>query len=874
MTMAPIVRFTFVLVFGLAYHVECFGSSRLRESPISRLNRFPVPSASRTRGTGGTQTVIFVSPPSVRKSVDVGDSQTDGSDESKKPTDNEEESFLSDVDARVLREMLSESKLDLETEDDIRKLLERGFTKKRVDFASPGKQQEPKKDSVFESTLFKTFAETKLWQAISAKTSDFFESTKLWLENKIERDVKTIAALGMFAWDRVVRDVARALPATAATAVPKIFIFSNTSSLAQKSIFLLGNVSSFSSTTESTAESLRQELNRPADEIKQVSEAIWDILSGRATDGSPTVDSGRALRTVAKAGVTNMADRQRRAFRQQRKKREQESLVQGIQKLPGSMADVAHELQQELKAETNPAGYKTKDIRQKALAASVAIGNTAGKYLEAFRESNRWRLAGENGEGQKKTMAIGADATLDPSRIRKTKEPPKTSETSKSTQSSAYFAWDWYPEQSVVVNDEATYKTAQVAMESTAAVPSVIQDEELADVSTTDLEAQLLCDLQVEREAMVTRLLTCIYDPKDTWLQYDSLADESRTLSEESLRDVATFMILLKDELNTTSLESSVASSNGEETVETYLEQLRRDLRLIERLRATVATTISVTIGNKLYDIIVGKYDMLGSGEEPVLLRLDEIEREWKELTRLPTVQNAPRASEPFFVDAKPRQPASSNEYSGSTVHMPPDVARQGHAEGRFVGRKNQSFRGAAEVPTARENWINGEEWPTETIKYLEVENDDDIPVVITQGSGIKVGVVDVVPESIFRGQPGLSVSIGDDAVVVDSVTGSVFIAEVVSDDDFEIAVGEQRAVAAASDEDGEASKPNYVLMTVLRSLDVAFFVLEKIFIVAVPNAILLVSTAAKRLDEVNQGGKGKKGWDTIRNTCDPKGRY
>ena len=38
------------------------------------------------------------------------------------------------------------------------------------------------------------------------------ESTKMFIQNKIERDVELLAALSLFAWDRAIKDVGRALP--------------------------------------------------------------------------------------------------------------------------------------------------------------------------------------------------------------------------------------------------------------------------------------------------------------------------------------------------------------------------------------------------------------------------------------------------------------------------------------------------------------------------------------------------------------------------------------------------------------------------------------------------------------------------------------
>lgn len=59
-----------------------------------------------------------------------------------------EEKPLSDLDARVLRSLLEDQNLDLKSEENLRRVLEKGSAQKQ---ANP---KEEKKDSQFSSTLF------------------------------------------------------------------------------------------------------------------------------------------------------------------------------------------------------------------------------------------------------------------------------------------------------------------------------------------------------------------------------------------------------------------------------------------------------------------------------------------------------------------------------------------------------------------------------------------------------------------------------------------------------------------------------------------------------------------------------------------------
>lgn len=87
---------------------------------------------------------------------------------------------LTDVDSRVLHSMLQDSKLDLGTEDDVRKLLERGVVKTAV---SPDQVDatEDEDESEYSSTFIKTLSDTKLWRKMSAQASDVLETVSIWV---------------------------------------------------------------------------------------------------------------------------------------------------------------------------------------------------------------------------------------------------------------------------------------------------------------------------------------------------------------------------------------------------------------------------------------------------------------------------------------------------------------------------------------------------------------------------------------------------------------------------------------------------------------------------------------------------------------------
>lgn len=274
---------------------------------------------------------------------------------------------LSDVDARVLASMLQDNKLlDLNSEEDVRKLLERGVVKTTRSFStdpsssssSSSTSDNDDEASEYASTILKTLADTKLWRKFSAQASDAMETVGIWVSNRVEQDVKVLAALGLFAWERAVNDVARALPATSSAAIPRIF--------------LLANTSSYTEPTEEpfqSRESIMKEMNRPSDEIQSVTRSVLDILKG----GTAQKSQDRVLRTVAPAGSgAAAAERQRRAFTQRRQMRQQE---QDVTRVAGNIVDTAWELKRELKSERSQPGYKTAGIRNAIEAGVVGTGN-------------------------------------------------------------------------------------------------------------------------------------------------------------------------------------------------------------------------------------------------------------------------------------------------------------------------------------------------------------------------------------------------------------------------------------------------------------------------------------------------------------------
>ena len=703
--------------------VECFQTPSFitfgfSPTPAQRTNNFP---------TRHTNEKLFSSP-NMQQEFTRGDNDSTTKQQQQQP---QQEEALSDVDARVLREMLQESKLDLQTEDDIRQLLQRGTVKSTVNPKVEAQEERKQRaaESPFESTLLQTFTDTKLWKKLSAQTNDLLESAKIWVANKVEQDLQVAAALGLFAWERAVKDVARALPAAG--------------TVTKRTILQLTNQSSYEEAPPQSLskESLRQDLNRPADEIKDVSRAIWGILQGETPQAAA---NARGLRTAAAAGTVNAADRQRRAFSQRRKLDRRDK---DWTRLAGGVVDATYELQQELKAETSTAGYKTKPLRQAIKAGTVGV-------LTAVRDTARLAAA-----RRQETRAL-----------------------------------------------------KQAAVDRTVVYTQLLE----------------------ERTAIQERLSACIDTPLETWLSAPSeeLARETLQMTEDGLREVATLMVLVRNEMTGApavehladlTVDNGLVNAVSVQEVEELIELLQTELVAIQELRSRVATDISYTVADALYSNILGltSTEEGSSTETPLILRLDELQASLRTSPEVEVQPTKPNGKNVFFADVKSYAGVASETASASSVYP---------------------------------------EWAQNSVEATG------------EGTHMEAAyVVDVVPEKVVK-------TMDDTIVSPEDTQYKSFLAEVVSDEDVASAFGEAKAVQNLSEEELLAEEaqeePSLAVKALLRVLDVAFFVLEKSVTVVLPAAYRYSVNAKIRYQEIQRNGQGRRGWEFLRRSADAKGRY
>lgn len=334
-------------------------------------------------------------------------------------------------------------------------------------------------------------------------------------------------------------------------------------------------------------------------------------------------------------------------------------------------------------------------------------------------------------------------------------------------------------------------------------------------------------ELLEERSRITERLQACIEEPENTWLRQDLIGSSVGVqFDDAALRDIVSMMILVRNDL------SSDEAVVEEETAESVIEQLRVLRGTIEQLRARSAEAVSYEVADALRD------DLLGLGGEadaefPLIMRLEEAE------------ESLLIADEVQFVE--PMEAFVEEEEDVDDGPLPWFAQSQNKRDhGAEVSQPRPSTRAQETVLTA---------------DVIEV-----VPEVVMRSSAVESGII---------GEPHE----GADTVIVDAdeldAAGIGLIAELVTDDDFDVAVGQRTAATSVLDgEEDEEQEENLLVKFSLRSVDVALFVLEKSVTVGIPRLIETSKTVSLRLDEVNRSGMGSKGWKSIRNTIPGSQRY
>jgi hypothetical protein len=790
----------------------------------------------------------------------------DDKDKTTKTKDDDgNEATLTDVDARVLQEMLQEEKLNANQEENMRQLLARGIRAK----------EPTRKDNVeevdetgFQSSILKTLGNNGLWKSLERSTQDFVESAKMFVANRVERDTKLLGALGVFAFERAMQDVSRALPAAAKAT--------------KKTVLLLTNSTSASTTKTTATTTTFDDMKLPMDEIKSISYDIREILK---TGGAAGPASRRGLKTAARAGSKNSKERFAKALQRKQVttlRQEKENPMGKSGRVASQFLDTAYELKRELQVEPNKPGYKTKNVRATVADVSNRLKSGATKILAA---ASRDKPALLQGSAPKKGAALPLksatvqdnvmdatvaafkaaaqpkvnvmDATVAAFKAAAQPEVVETPITPKPETNKASFfstavrrvlatATEEKPTQSqgaAKEREDVPLKSATIqdnAMDATvaafkaAAQPKVVETpiapkpetKKAAFFSTTVTaeEVQLQGELKAELSSLIHRLEICIYSPETTWLQPDIVESVFfAELTSESIEPIITTMVNAKQILvEEKKLKSKSASSK---LTRSLFDSLVVGKELLDDVIETAQSSGSQAMVDYLQrQLFHGDDDTLDRGLN-LVSRLGYVEQQILSFEEGTTT--APQGVQ------KPAPLESFEEFVTQAFGTKKQVVE----EPVFVEPPSETFESV--VMEEEDILVETYKADEEAIRYVVAEMVPTKPASKKGASKASYSYVDVVPETYVDVVPETQDAevydylvtpeqVGDNEVLSDD-EASVY-ADIVTDDDDDYDESKAKAVSSApeDDEEREAEKPNALIQLTLRSLDVLLFLIEK----------------------------------------------
>jgi len=721
----------------------------------------------------------------------------------------EETEKLSDLDARVLQSLLQDDTLDLKSEDNLKKMLENGLKKKEP---VRNRETENTNESEFSSTFFKTLNDNELWNSFTTKAETFVESAKIFVQNRIERDAQLLASIGVFAWERALKDVGRALPSAGKSGA----------GMAKKmrdSLFLLTNNSSFveyiptdnfilppSKYSQGVETSAFEELNTPLDEIKSVTEAIRDILAGK------TVSQDRGLRSVAPAGRSKSTERQKMAFERKKNtvlKREKEGIDAKVMRATSTVTDAAWELKREMEVEGNEAGYRAKTAQRTLEGTLESAGFLGGSSNKPFRGIGERLFGAKSSNTVMPIIESSTDLPEESLSLQLLKKSDLDSERERLVQTL----------NNCLANPSETWLNRSVS-----------------DVSTNENITDSL------DESMNTTEL-----PQDATSGRDT-TPVMTSLNEAAWENLITTMILARNDIE-------AQYDNEAETFDNE-ENIFAELRKLETTVNTLSALAAASAGYEAAQVL--KSELLGDAEDSLLSSLDDLldlriqqQTQEQEKTRILEFQRKAEEERRNQVEMK------------MVVEQEPDDI----LEASFV----ETSWNRTESTKPRESASSDD--TAEAVIVSEVISRDSTPSYVTFKKGnnrIHADVEFEVTTSSGRSMHSEYAEEGD----FDGVYANAEIVSEVDEDRF-IQTDENLNSAAFDELSADSTSEQPLLAKVaLRTLDVVLFVVEKTFTVGLPGIFNAYRTAKDRNEEVRRNGLGKEGWEQLENLNDASKRY
>lgn len=726
---------------------------------------------------------------------------------------------ISDLDARVLQSILDEKKVDIVTEESMKNLLD---SKRNQD------ERKEKNQSTYTSSIFQKFEEQlqdPFWVSIRTKASESFESAKIFLSNRIERDAKLLASVGLFTLIRVFDDTNRVMQLTSNSSFA---IFKNRSE-----IFFLPSSDQINTVNNSFSyQDLYNELNTPLDEIKIVSESIRDIFKSSTTTLSLKNPRSRftnsvnlfdqkprlGLKSIAKAGNNNL--RQQRAFERAQQtviNREKEPVNEKLSRVVSSMTSAAWEIQSEMGVEVNKPGYRSEKVRKQISSATNAMLK-AGQVLS---------LDSISSATNRKLPSIDNDWEFSDGNSKKNTPPDATKYMRDSLDG---------------INEE---------------------DMDIGDFVIPESTTLSNQDVINEIARMSACLRECIERPEQTWLPLRILIDlNNNEESDHKLEKIISAMESARDSLET------IANSDWKQKSENQFKAQGEvmtddDLHLLFVMNEDINHIVQLVREYRGEENADNLENKLRSGQAEIISTILNIS---KQSTPIPVerylnndTDNTVKNNNLWFAEV------ISNEVVSSFAFTPDTAETIASATDRIDFKNDKDSKGFKESYNSFQTVIVSDVIGVEAA-VNSVESDEEmfdaVDTCESRADYPSTVSSDVDFEFVSNANAMMEKSIPlmeyDEK---ERNTSPTYAAEVVVGDDVDDSILDDANLRGK-----EETKQNIALNITLRFLDVLFFVVEKGLTVGIPSLYKSWYIMIYRADNVNRKGLGREGWERLEN--------
>ncbi len=299
------------------------------------------------------------------------------------------------------------------------------------------------------------------------------------------------------------------------------------------------------------------------------------------------------------------------------------------------------------------------------------------------------------------------------------------------------------------------------------------------DIETVkqEADAQAVSQLLEERSRVIDRLDLAIANPGETWLTAEVVGKIQGEVDEDALREVVTAMIMARDQWE----EEEAQEGQESLTAAQVVEKLRTVKSTVDSI-TSLASSCAGMAGSAYLNHVLYGLDEEGADSRPSLLTLDDVEPSIAAAVQVAESLPDVEVFEPSIID-------SEVIYDGEVVERTVYAEVVLDADAQDTNGKSTTWTDAAQRGVSRAN------------DAFTADFDKHEHAYATSNAAYDPSMTSV---------------------------------EVISDDDFDSAVGAKKVAVASEDEVEEGGKKenDIIGFVLLRGLDIFVLVIEKLFTV------------------------------------------